>query len=281
MEEALIHAEMRRRLVAAATGDPRIVGLLCDGSHGSGRADEWSDLDVSVFIRDADFDAFAAGWKAWAAQFGDLLLGYISWVGHPWAVYAAEPVPLRVDFDLHRKSAIAHVRTWPVSLTSVDDAVWYDGTGGRLRASAEPLVGRSLAPVVPRADFVQLSGDLWYELLYAYSRLRRGEIWVARQAFHSRVLEPLLRLLRFETGAVERWQANPSAADIENVLSPERLARLERCVPGLGAEGISVALGEAAGLGREVCASIAITHGWDWPERLAGRVDRLLSDAAR
>ena len=268
---------MRRRLIETAGEDPRIVGLLCDGSHSSGRGDEWSDVDVSIFIRDADFDGFWAGWKSWARQFGDLLLGYISWVGHPWAVFDSEPVPLRVDFDLHRESTIDQVRTWPVSLTSVDGAVWYDGTDGRLRAAVEPLVGKSLAPSDPRADFERLCGDLWYELLYSHSRLQRGELWVARQAFHYRAMESLLRLLRFEANAFERWQASPGAADVERVLSPERLRQLEGCIPTRDANGLVDALCNAANLGREVCASIARAHDWEWPERLAQRVVTVLN----
>jgi hypothetical protein len=263
---------LRERLIADAQDDPRIVGLLCDGSHSAGRGDQWSDLDVSVFIRDADFDAFWANWRSWAAKFGDLLLGYISWVGHPWAVYAAKPVPLRVDFDLHRASTIEAVRDWPSSITSRDVALWFDDTNGRLASAVDTLVGRSLAPDDLAAAFEQQCGDFWYEALYVYSRLQRGEAWITRQAFHYRAMEPLLRLLRLEAGAVERWQASPSAAGLEAALSADRLARLDRCIPGPGTTDLARALHEVARLGLEVCAAIANAHGWQWPERLASRV---------
>ncbi|MGA7670181.1 MAG: aminoglycoside 6-adenylyltransferase [Nitrolancea sp.] len=272
---SLTYEIMRQRLIGAAESDSRIVGLLRDGSHSSGRGDEWSDVDVSIFIRDADFDAFWSGWKSWATQFGDLLLGYISWVGHPWAVFDADPVPLRVDFDLHRESTVESVRSWPVNLTSVDTAVWYDVTDGRLRTAVEPLVGKILAPADPHADYECLCGDFWYELLYAYSHVKRGELWLARQAFHCRALEPLLRLLRFEAGAFEHWQASP-AADVEQVLSSDRLGQLYRCIPGLDADGLMMALRNADQLGREVCQAIAAQRVWDWPEALADRVAAVL-----
>jgi hypothetical protein len=260
------------RLIAAAQDDPRIVGLLSDGSHSAGRSDEWSDLDVSVFIRDDDYDAFWNTWRAWASQFGDLLLGYISWVGHHWAVYAAEPVPLRVDFDLHRESTIDAVRDWPSCVTSRAVALWYDETRGRLASAVDALVGRSLAPDDVSAAFEQQCGDFWYEALYVFSRIQRGELWIARQAFHYRAMEPLLRLLRLEAGAIERWQASPSAAGLEAALSPARLAQLDRCIPGPGAAELSRALHEAARLAHDVCAPIAQIHDWPWPERLAERV---------
>ena len=271
---------LRERLIAAAKDDPRIVGLLCDGSHSAGRGDEWSDLDVSVFVRDDDFDLFSDDWRVWAANFGDILLGYISWVGHPWVVYAAEPVPLRVDFDLHRASTIDAVRDWPSSVTSRDVALWYDDTGEQLANAVDALVGRSLAPDDLSAAFEQQCGDFWYEALYVHSRLQRGEGWIARQAFHYRAMEPLLRLLRLGAGAIERWQASPSAAGLEAALTPERLAQLDRCIPGPGAAELARALHEAARLAYAVCESVADQHHWEWPERLAIRVIRLIDSAA-
>jgi predicted nucleotidyltransferase len=119
MPESAARTELVLQLREAAKHDERIVGMLDYGSSSEGRVDEWSDIDVAVFLRDTDFDAFARTWKEWAAQFGALLLAYFGYVGHPWAIYAAEPVPLRVDFDLHRESTIEEVVTWPNSALSV------------------------------------------------------------------------------------------------------------------------------------------------------------------
>ena len=90
-----LRAAIRQRLIATARQDPRIVGLVDYGSSSEGRADAWSDLDVALFLRDADLPAFEHDWVAWAGQFGPLLLAYRGGVGHPWPVYAAAPLPLR------------------------------------------------------------------------------------------------------------------------------------------------------------------------------------------
>ena len=278
MPESPAQATMRQRLIDAAQVDERIVGLVCDGSHSAGRGDAWSDLDVSIFIRDIDFDAFSAEWHDWAASLGDLLLAYISWAGHPWTIYEAEPAPLRVDFDLHRESAVDSVHNWPASVMSLQSSLWHDATGGRLASAVASLVGKSLAPQNLQAAFEQQCGDFWYEALYAYSRFKRGEQWVARQAFHNRTMEPLLRLLRLEAGAVDRWQASQASADLERTLTGQRLAQLDRCIPASGAEELAHALQAATLLSREVCAAIANLHGWAWPERLADRVVGLIGD---
>ncbi|MBI4499427.1 MAG: aminoglycoside 6-adenylyltransferase [Chloroflexi bacterium] len=277
MAEATARARMLHRIVAAAQQDPRIIGVLDYGSGSKGRADEWSDLDLDIYLRDADYDAFVRDWAQWAAQFGDLLLAYIGHVGHPWTVYAATPVPLRVDFDFHRESRVEEVLTWSYSPVTVEAMVLYDGAGGKLTACVKQLVGRSLRPVDPAAAFARLCGDLWYYLLYVFSKLQRGEQWVARQAFHTEVMEHLLRLLRLEAGAVDQWRGSPAALDVEGTLAPERLARLHACVPAPGAAGLRLALSAAAELGREVCAALAARHGWPWPQELAARATLLLA----
>ncbi len=81
MSEPMTRAIMQQRLIEAARTDERIMGLLDYGSSSLGRADEWSDIDVSLFIRDEDCAAFKRDWKSWAAQLGELLLAYIGGVG--------------------------------------------------------------------------------------------------------------------------------------------------------------------------------------------------------
>ena len=98
--------QMIQQILSAARRDPRIVGVVDYGSSSEGRADRWSDVDVALFVRDADFELFERGWKLWAAQFGPLLLAYVGGVGHPWTVYDTPAIPLRVDFAFHRASAL-------------------------------------------------------------------------------------------------------------------------------------------------------------------------------
>lgn len=269
---------MIRRLRVAAEADSRIVGMLDYGSGSFGRADEWSDVDVAVFVRDADLAAFERNWKVWAAGFGALLLAYTGRYGHPWAVYDTRPVPLRVDFDLHPASAIGRVRGWPNSPASVEAMLWLDRTGGRLTGEVAALVGKALRPPDEDAAFESACGDFWYFLLYVFSKLRRGQHWVARQVLHSEVMDHLLALLRLKAGATDPWGAFPNAFGVEQSLAPERLAALDACVPAPGPDGLLTAMRAAADLGRDVCATIATRRGLLWPEALAARALELLGE---
>lgn len=279
--ESMDRQSMAQRLIAAAKDDPRIVGLLDYGSSSEGRDDEWSDADVALFIRDDDIEEFERNWQSWAGQLGTLLLAYVGHFGHPWTVYEADPVPLRVDFDLHPESAISGLDSWPNSPTSVEAMLWYDGAGGRLTSAVGSIVGRSLAPLDPEEEFARLVGDFWYHLLYCHCKLQRGELWVARQTFHREVLEPLLWLTRMEAGACAHWQGSQAAKDIELAVTPTRLRQLDECIAGVDPDDLRRSLVAARDLGTSVCHSIACQHGWTWPAELAARLAPVLSGETR
>jgi len=278
MTITLTREVMWQRLGAVAEADARIVGLVDYGSSSEGRADAWSDVDAALFIADTAFDAFVAGWRAWAAGFGPLLLAYVGGVGHPWAVYDAAPVPLRVDFDLHCASTVAAMRNWPNSPVSAAAMVRYDGTDGLLTAAAATLVGHSLMPPEPAATFTKVSGDLWYYLVRELGAVQRGDEWAARFTLTHAITGNLCALLRLESGATDRWHASEAAAGIADVISPARLAALDACIPGPGMIGVTRALAAAARLGRVTCAATAAREVWDWPALLAERVMTLYEE---
>jgi hypothetical protein len=266
--------EMVRRLVAAAKAEPRIAGLLDYGSELG--VDAWSDLDVEVYIADESFDELRAEWMDWAGRLGEVLLRFwFSLPGeHPWLVYAAEPVPLRVDFSLHRASEIERIAGRPNCPASLD-VVLHDPTG-RLRRAVEPLVGRDLPPPDLRRFFDDACGGLWSYLLRTDARLRRRDTWEAMQGHAWLVLGCLFPLLKLEADPPRerKWLGTPR--QLERAIGASRLAELEACWPASEAD-LRRALSCAARLGASVCAAIATREGWPWPEELAGRVERLLT----
>lgn len=267
----------RAAVVRAAEVDARIVGVVDYGSSSEGRGDAFSDVDLALFVRDDDAAAFLGEWKAWAAQFGTLLLAYVGGVGHPWAVYDAAPVPLRVDLNVWRASDATQMLLWPNAPTSVAAMVLYDATGGQIAAQGAQLVGRSLAPADLRQAFDAVCGDFWYYALRTYAKLQRRQLWAARYDFNAIIVGNLMALLRIEAEAVERWQATSASVGIESAISAERLERLDACVPGTGEASVVAAFRSALALGRDACAAIALRHGGPWPSELAERTELLFA----
>ncbi len=275
---ATLRAHIRQQVVIAAQLDQRIVGVVDYGSSSEGRADPLSDLDLGLFLDDRALIAFEHEWKTWAAQFGPLLLAYVGGAGHPWTVYDATPLPLRVDFAFHRASALDIVRTWPNAPISTHSMVLYDATDGLLTSYVQQLVGQSLHPTDLRQTFESLCGDFWYYFLRTWTKLLRGEVWAARYDFHFILLGNLVGLLRFEANRLERWRSTSAAIRLEGVLPPHRLMQFKRCIPNQDDMSVRHAFHEAAHLGYEVSAAIAAAHGWTWPKQVAERVLAIVSN---
>lgn len=267
-----LRAHIRRQVVIAAQFDQRIVGVVDYGSSSEGRADPLSDLDLALFIRDRELVAFENEWKPWAAQFGPLLLAYIGGVGHPWTVYDATPLPLRVDFAFHRASALDVVLNWPNAPIRTQSMVLYDATDGTLTSYVQQLVGQSLHLSDLHQTFESLCGDFWYYYLRTWTKLLRGEVWAARYDFHFILLGNLVGLLRLEANSLEQWRSSSAAIRLEGILPSYRLTQFKRCIPDQADRSVHHAFGEAAQLGYEVSASIAAAHGWTWPKQVAERV---------
>jgi lincosamide nucleotidyltransferase len=266
------------RVLAACARDPRVAAVVDYGSTSEARADEWSDVDLALFIRDESLAEFERDWRSWAAQFGRLLLAYVGGVGHPWTVYDAAPVPLRADFAFHPESNAEVLLTWPNAPVSATAMVRYDATAGRVTALAARLVGQSLAPADAARAVEQTAGDFWYYCLRTYAKLRRGQLWAARYDFNFIVVGNLLALLRLEAGATERMRATSAAVGIEAALAPARRAALAALVPDATRAGLVEAFRAAIRLGRDVCATLSATHARPWPAELAARVAALYDD---
>jgi hypothetical protein len=264
--------ELQANVVTCAETDPRIVGLLDYGSHSEGRGDEWSDIDLEVFIRDDDFDAFERDWVAWAGGFGRLLLAFVGDIGNHWTVYDGVRKPIRADFALHRASEMPSLLDWPNAPLSVEHMVLVDKTDGALSALVARAVGRDLGPDdVPRR-FELVCANFWYYADRTWSKLQRGPSWTVRFDIDFIMLGNLMALLRLEAGRVERWRASDAAANIERDISPERLARLDACIPGPAPADLAPALRRILHLGRDVSAAAAARYARPWPAELADRL---------
>ena len=276
MDTATLRKHIKENLIAAAQRDVRIAAVADYGTSGQGRGDLYSDLDVCLFIRDEHLDDFKRDWKEWAAQFGRLLLAYTSWVGHPWAVFDAGPLPLRVDFAFEPLSAVEQVKTWPCSPPSVEAMVWYDDTGGELSRLVGEILNQPLGPLDLQQTFEQACGDLWYYLLRTWGKVQRGHLLAAWYDHHFAITGALMSLLRIEAGAVERWRGSIPAIAIEQALSAERLAALRACGARPERGSLLQAMRSAASLGFEVCQNIAQIHAWAWPRPMGERLISLL-----
>jgi hypothetical protein len=95
------------RVAAQFWGDERVRAMWLTGAVGRGAADAGSDLDVTVTVRDADFDAFAGEWREWLAAITPTMTARPIASG---SFYALTPSCERFDVIAERVSALPDTR---------------------------------------------------------------------------------------------------------------------------------------------------------------------------
>ena len=274
----------RDRLLAAiltqARADERVLAVLDYGSTSEGRGDSWSDIDLALAIDPTAWDDFTARWREWLASCGPVMLAFVSFVGHPWAVLETDAWPVRVDLHLYGGPPDDDLHDalpdWPNAPDSVDAMLLFDREN-RFHEAVGAKVGTSLGPDEIVAAFASVSGHLWYDVHRTWSKMQRESAWDVRWNITFVLTGNLCALLRLESGSTERWLASDAASGIERAISADRLARLNRCIPGPDETSLLPALREIVELGADACEVLAARHGVDWPSNLAATMRALLA----
>jgi len=70
----MTQSDIIRRIVGALEGDARVRALFLGGSHGNGRADDYSDIDFVLIAPDGATDEIAALWREAVLTTGEIVL---------------------------------------------------------------------------------------------------------------------------------------------------------------------------------------------------------------
>ncbi len=213
-------AELIGRLSAWAAGreDVRAAFLVGSQARAETPADEWSDVDLVLVVDDPRPYLAEAEW-VWA--FGEPVLTFVE------RMAIRDGFERRVlyedgqDLDVAVLAA-AGIEGWlgdpeGARVLARGFRLLHDtlGLGERLAAAAaKPPPTR--VPV--QADLDELSADVWYHALWAAKKLRRGELWTAKECVDGYLKARLLTLLGWHARAgdpgrdtwhggrfVERW----------------------------------------------------------------------------
>ncbi|HYL57299.1 MAG TPA: hypothetical protein VEU51_00410 [Candidatus Acidoferrales bacterium] len=208
------HADFADRAAAALAADPRFLGLLAGGSYIGNQIDKYSDLDLVLVVRDADYGAVMTQRREFAAALGRLQYAFIGeHVGEPRLLIClyAEPL-LHVDLKFVILKDLDRLIETPVVLWERDGRV------------AERIAGG--APRWPNAAPEWFEERFWVWIHYLATKFGRGELFETiggLSDIRSYVLGPMIARRR---GAEQR-----GVRRIETV-APELAPRLS---PTLGA----------------------------------------------
>jgi len=247
------------RLMAIVQGDDRIRALLVCGSHATGTADEFSDLDIGLVITDVAYEHVLARPDELVRAIGESLL--LEDFGNPANLHVILSDGADLELIIHREGELTLERPYRVLL---------DKGGVEDRARERP------PPPSRPADSEQtrqLVHGFWRDVGHVITALGRGNIlWAHGQ----------LEELRSTCIALARLEAGVEADDepywkVDEALPGDRLAALRATVapPEIGSmRDAALALLE---LYRQLAGAVAAEHGIAYPAEL----DRLMSARLR
>jgi hypothetical protein len=264
---------------AWARSRPDIQALVQIGSRvqQGTRADAWSDYDYHlVTSRPGDYrDGRFAG------EIGDCWVSGVQIAfGNAVKVTAVYQGAMEADFvilgSLDVRIVMAALRWpwtrafWPGLLTrGVESFRIVAGPGWRVVKGGAPWEERyrrvtPLGVELTLAQFRDLCGEFWTQLVWAAKKAARGELRASQRALHVHLLENAFRILQ-EEALLEGRRAYPLSRRAEGWLTAEQLAGTDiHSSPDKMA--LLQALTRISGLFAEASRSVATRRGWSPPE---------------
>jgi aminoglycoside 6-adenylyltransferase len=194
------YERLLQRITAWSHQEPDVRAAVIIGSRARSDhpADEWSDLDVLLFVRDPECYVRSADW---VASFGTVWLTFVERTpdGAAWERRVLYEGGLDVDFALNPAQWLEHMVANGLAPDMADVIL----RGVRMLADKDGLAAKVLQLPLPDAppfrqpsdaEFLGAVSDFWYHSLWSAKHLRRGELWWAKAGCDGR-LKALLQTL--------------------------------------------------------------------------------------
>jgi aminoglycoside 6-adenylyltransferase len=205
------YAQLIGRFVKWAKTEPGVRTAIIIGSRArtdNHPADEWSDLDIVMFVTNPEHYLTRPGW--------------IEEIGNPWLTFiepagAGQGMERRVLFEGGLDTDFAFI---PVNLIhQMEEMGLPSDVADILRRGVEVLFDKdglwerlqvprqeSQSPQPPsQAEFLELVNDFWYHAVWTAKKLRRGELWVAKGCSDNYMKSQLLRMVEWHARARNGW----------------------------------------------------------------------------
>jgi len=205
-QTALAYEQLIERFVAWARTHPDIHVAIVVGSRARAErpADEWSDLDIAMFVTDPEPYLTSADWLN---NMGDFRITFVEpTMGGEMERRVLFNGGLDVDFSIipyaKMKQMIQH--GVPPEVAGIIHR------GIRVLLDREGLAARlnltDIEPASPgspaQAEFLDAISDFWYHAVFTAKKLRRGELWYAKACTDGYMKRLLLRMIEWHSQTI-------------------------------------------------------------------------------
>ncbi len=231
----LTYIDLIARYAAWAEETPDVRAALILGSQArtDHPADEWSDLDVLVFVRHPEqfiqVDSWAIGiapaWLTFAEPTGD---------GKSWERRTLYEDGRDVDVAFNPVEVLEGILQQKSIPTDFADIirrgikVLVDKDGKLAQILALPLPEATLFRKPTQAEFVNSTSNFWYHTLWSIKHLRRGELWWAKSGVDMHLKRLLQQMLEWHAHATkgEKFDTWLRGRFLEEWADPRAVAKL-------------------------------------------------------
>ena len=277
----MTYEQLEARITAWMRARPDIWAAVVVGSRARVEhpADEWSDLDLVLFV--ADPSPYTSG-PDWLAEIGDTWMTYLDDTGHgdpEW--FALFEGDLKLDVAL----VAAPLQVSQAGLREILESSPYSDVferGMRVvldRSGAEAGPSFSItAPKVPahpmEAEFSALVSRVLLGALRAAGMLKRGELWWAKQQCDCELKHCLLAMLEWHARATlgadrDTWH---DGRFLEEWAAPRAVEALPATFGRYDAEDVWRALHATLDLFRRLALELAAALRYAYPTQVDARI---------
>jgi lincosamide nucleotidyltransferase B/F len=266
MHPALIQEEMIDRVRQLCHQDERISVALMYGSFTRGQADEYSDIEFYIFIRDSDYDAFKP--VDWVRQISPLGIYFVNQIGFGVAIFENL---IRGEFGFQKMSQLPILRTFKqiVNFDDMSSMVILDRTGElqeHLNFLTDPGPSRA-----SRESIIFLYHNFLNSILSGINVLARGERARALDTLEF-VQKFLLWLVRIQEDKL-LYAETRAYKNIEKDIPGPVYARYIECTGSLHGHSLECAYGAAWLWSKELIDDLARKFEIDPPSTLIKSID--------
>lgn len=235
---------------ALAEEDVRAALIVGSRARTDHPADEWSDLDVVLFVRDPEVYTKS---EHWVAAIAPVWLSFIERTGdgRAWERRALYAGGLDVDFALNPAAALDVMMEQGLDEAAADvirrgTRILVDKEGALTKLQMLPIPPTAPFHQPSVAEFQQVVNNFWYHTQWTAKHLRRGELWWAKSGCDWHLKALLQQMLEWHTHAtkgaahdtwmrgrfLEEWADTRAVAQLPTVFAHYNSQSIARALRG-------------------------------------------------
>jgi len=216
------HWRIASRAIERLAADVRVAGIYLSGSFAKGKPDRWSDIDLSIIVvPDGSVDDVIRSHEELIREVAEVATSFpATHLGdpHQLIVFYKATEPIHVDYQYRKLGWLAPRRR------DSDVVILLDRTG-ELDRWREACQEAPVESATTSEQLQYLEVRFWGWCWYTHTKIKRGELWEARDALEylrSNVLVPLAHV---------EAQAFEGNRRLEQELSQDLLRQLASTIP--------------------------------------------------